>query len=227
MNRHLSAFTALVAHDLARFVASGGLWLALSFFLLTILLAPFAIGPEAGLLARTGPGIAWMAALLALLMTLDRLFQIDLENGILDQVAKSAIGLEGGVPAKLLAHWLATGLPLVCLAPVAGLLLGLPAPATGDLVLALAIGTPGLTAAGAIAAALTAGLRRGGLLVALLVLPLSVPFVIFGAGASLSAVAPGFAEALGANRLFLGALSLGLTAVALLLAPPALRSQLD
>ena len=221
------AFLALVRQDLARFVSSGGLWLALSFFVLTILMAPFAIGPVPDLLVRVGPGIGWIAALLAMLMTLDRLFQIDLESGLMDVIAKSALGLELAIPAKLLAHWMATGLPIVLLSPVAGLLYGLPAAAIGDLALTLAVGTPGLTAAGGLAASLTAGMRRGGLLLALLVLPLAVPFVIFGGGAALATVGFEFQEAQSANLGFLGALSLGMIALSLLLGPIALRSQLD
>ena len=221
------AFFALIAHDLARAASSGGLWLAIAFFLMTIVLAPFAIGPEREFLARAGTGLVWLAAVLALMMTLDRMFQIDLETGLLDMIAKSRLGLELAVPAKIIAHWLVTGAPLVLLAPVGGVLLGVPDQAGWLLTLTLLLGTPGLSAVGAIAASLTAGLRRGGLLVALLTLPLAVPFVIFGASACLAAVDGVFASAGWVNLLLLSALSLASVAVALILVPFALRSQLS
>lgn len=161
--------------------SGGGFGLALAFFLILVTLVPFSIGPEPLLLAKVAPGILWLGALLACLLSLDRIFALDFEDGTLDLLATAPLPLEGVVAAKALAHWVATGLPLTLAAPAFGVLLGLPGTATPWLLISLALGTPALSFIGAFGAALTVGLKRGGLLLSLLVLPLYVPTLIFGA----------------------------------------------
>lgn len=173
---------ALLIRDLRlAFRAGGGFGLGLAFFLLVAVLVPLGVGPEPATLARIAPGILWVGALLACLLSLDRIFALDFEDGSLDLLATSPIPLEGVVATKALAHWLVTGLPLTLAAPVLGVLLNLPAPGHVWLVASLAAGTPALSVIGAFGAALTVGIKRGGLLLSLLVLPLYVPTLIFGA----------------------------------------------
>lgn len=169
--------------------AGGGFGLALAFFLILVALVPFGVGPEAGLLARIAPGILWVGALLASLLSLDRIFALDREDGTLDILATAPVPLEGVVLAKAAAHWVTTGLPLALAAPVFGILLNLTAPGHLWLLITLGVGTPALSVIGAFGAALTVGLKRGGLLLSLLVLPLYVPTLIFGADATARAVA--------------------------------------
>jgi heme exporter protein B len=161
--------------------AGGGFGLSLAFFLIFTTLVPFGVGPQTQILADIAPGILWLGALLACLLSLDRIFQLDWEDGTLDLIATSPVPLEGLAAMKALAHWITTGLPLVAAAPVLGLLLNLPGPAYPWLVAALALGTPALSAIGTFGAALTVGIKRGGLLLSLLVLPLYMPTLIFGA----------------------------------------------
>lgn len=163
--------------------AGGGFGLGLAFFLIVTVLVPFGVGPEGAVLTRIAPGILWVGALLACLLSLDRMFALDWEDGSLDLLATAPVPLEGVVAAKALAHWLTTGLPLVVAAPLFGLLLNLAGPGYVWLVVSLALGTPALSVIGAFGAALTVGLKRGGLLLSLLVLPLYVPTLIFGAEA--------------------------------------------
>lgn len=163
--------------------AGGGFGLALAFFLIVCTLVPFGVGPQGGTLALIAPGILWVGALLACLLSLDRIFALDHEDGSLDLLATAPLPLEGVVASKALAHWLTTGLPLVLAAPVFGILLHLPGAGYVWLVLSLALGTPALSVLGAFGAAVTVGLRRGGLLLSLLVLPLYIPTLIFGAEA--------------------------------------------
>lgn len=163
--------------------AGGGFGLALAFFLIVCTLVPFGVGPQGGTLALIAPGILWVGALLACLLSLDRIFALDHEDGSLDLLATAPLPLEGVVASKALAHWLTTGLPLVLAAPVFGILLHLPGPGYVWLVLSLALGTPALSVLGTFGAAVTVGLRRGGLLLSLLVLPLYIPTLIFGAEA--------------------------------------------
>ena len=158
----------------------GGALIGVLFFLIVVTLMPFAIGPDLALLARIGPAILWLGALLASLLALDRLFAADHEDGSLDLILMARVPLELAVAAKALAHWLTTGLPLVIAAPLLGLLLNLDPQATGAVALTLLVGTPALTFIGLIGAALTVALRRGGLLLAVLVLPLTIPVLIFG-----------------------------------------------
>lgn len=173
---------ALLLRDLRLAVrAGGGFGLGLAFFLIVVTLVPFGVGPEGGTLARIASGILWLGALLACLLSLDRIFALDYEDGSLDLLATAPIPLEGVVSMKALAHWVTTGLPLVLAAPIFGLLLNLPGPAYFWLVVSLALGTPALSVLGTFGAAITVGLKRGGLLLSLLVLPLYVPTLIFGA----------------------------------------------
>ena len=153
------------------------------FFILTVTLFPLGVGPEANILQRISPGVLWVAALLASLLSLDRLFQADFEDGSLDFLTLGSLPLEVTVLAKCTAHWLTTGLPLIIVAPLLGVLLNFEPAGYLTLVTAMALGTPTLSLIGAIGAALTVGVRRGGVLLSLLVLPLYIPILIFGVGA--------------------------------------------
>ena len=173
---------ALFRRDLAlAFRAGGGFGLGLAFFLLVAVLVPLGVGPEGRTLALIAPGILWVGALLACLLSLDRIFALDWEDGSLDLLATAPIPLEGVVAVKSAAHWAVTGLPLTLAAPVLGVLLNLPPAGYGWLVVSLLLGTPALSVIGTFGAALVVGLKRGGLLLSLLVLPLYVPTLIFGA----------------------------------------------
>lgn len=176
---------ALLRRDLALAVrAGGGFGLGLAFFLILCVLVPFGVGPSGELLSRIAPGILWVGALLACLLSLDRIFQLDFEDGSLDLIATSPLPLEAVAVTKAFAHWITTGLPLVLAAAPLGQLLNLPAAAVPWLVGGLALGTPALSVIGAFGAALTVGLKRGGLLISLLVLPLYMPTLLFGAEAA-------------------------------------------
>ena len=173
---------ALLSRDLRLAMrAGGGFGLGLAFFLLVAVLVPLGVGPEGVVLGRIAPGILWVGALLACLLSLDRIFALDFEDGSLDLLATSPMPMEGVVAVKALAHWLVTGLPLTLAAPVLGVLLNLPVAGYGWLVLSLLLGTPALSVIGSFGAALVVGVKRGGLLLSLLVLPLYVPTLIFGA----------------------------------------------
>ncbi|QBF33246.1 heme exporter protein CcmB [Thalassococcus sp. S3] len=176
---------ALLTRDLRLALrAGGGFGLALAFFLIVTVLVPFSVGPQSSLLATIAPGVLWLGALLACLLSLDRIFALDWEDGSLDLLATAPLPLEGVVSMKALAHWLTTGLPLVLAAPILGVLLNMPPAAYPWLMMSLALGTPALSVIGTFGAALTVGLKRGGLLLSLLVLPLYVPTLIFGAEAA-------------------------------------------
>src|SRR5471032_1704793 len=180
----MSAFTALLARDIRLAARSGGsAALALSFFALVATLVPLGIGADLRLLARVGGGVLWVGAVLAALLSLDRLFQGDFEDGSLDLIALAPLPLELTALAKMLAHWLSTGAALTLLSPLLALLFNLPPPATLTLFLSLLLGTPAVSAVGAIGASLTLSLKRGGLILPLIILPLLSPVVIFGAGA--------------------------------------------
>jgi heme exporter protein B len=173
---------ALLLRDLKLALrAGGGFGLGLAFFLIVTVLVPFSVGPQSSLLSTIAPGILWLGALLACLLSLDRLLALDWEDGSLDLLATAPLPLESVVTIKALAHWLTTGLPLVLAAPFLGVLLNLPVPGFSWLVISLLIGTPAMSVIGTFGAALTVGLKRGGLLLSLLVLPLYVPTLIFGA----------------------------------------------
>ncbi len=200
----MSLFLTLIARDL-RLALTGGAWLPLAFFLLVAILFPFGVGPDGALLARTGGGVIWIAALLAALLPVDRLIAPDAESGVLDQMAVRGVSEELILAAKFVAHWLSFG-PFLLLAavPAAGLL-RLDGGTLWQLELGLLIGTPGLAALGLMAASLTLGLRRAGALAGLLMLPLAIPLLIFGAGSL--APKPGSALLLlAATTLFLCAL---------------------
>lgn len=210
--------------DLALAVkAGGGFGLSLAFFLIVTVLVPFGVGPDTGILREVATGILWVGALLACLLSLDRIFQLDFEDGSLDLLVTSPLPLEGLVVIKALAHWLTTGLPLTLLAPVLGVLLNLDPAGFGWLVVSLALGTPALSMIGTFGAALTVGLKRGGLLLSLLVLPLYVPTLIFGAETVRRAV-DGFANT--TPLLMLSGITLGTLAILPFAAAAAIRINL-
>ncbi len=180
----MSGFSRIVARDLrlALRQRSDAVMVVL-FFVLTAALFPFAIGPEPNILIRIAPGVIWVTALLAVLLSLERLFLADYEDGALELLALSPSPLGLAVLAKVLAHWLTTGLPLIAAAPLIALLYNMDTAGFGVLMGTMALGTPTLSLIGAIGAALTLGARRGGILIPLLVLPLYVPVLIFGVAA--------------------------------------------
>lgn len=167
--------------------AGGGAFTGLVFFLCVVAVVPFGVGPDLPLLARIGPAMLWIAALLVTLLGLDRLFQDDRDDGALDQLLLSGQPLELVVLAKAAGHWLATGLPLVIGAPLFALMLGVDPPTALIATATLLIGTPALTMIGAIGAAVITAMRRGGLIVAVLVLPFTIPVLIFGVGSATAA----------------------------------------
>ena len=178
------AFITLLLRDLRLAARSGGsAALALAFFALVATLVPLGVGADLKLLARVAAGVLWVAAVLAALLSLDRLFQGDFDDGSLEVIALSPLSLESVAAAKLLAHWLSTGLPLTLLSPVLALLFNLSPVGTWALFLSLLVGTPAVSAVGAVGASLTLSLKRGGLILPLIILPLLAPVVIFGAGA--------------------------------------------
>ena len=173
---------ALLMRDLKLALrAGGGFGLGLAFFLILTVMVPLSVGPHPELLSSIAPGVLWLGALLACLLSLDRLLALDWEDGSLDLLATAPLPLESTVTIKALAHWITTGLPLVLAAPVLGVLLNLPVPGFKWLVISLLLGTPALSVIGTFGAALTVGLKRGGLLMSLLVMPLYLPTLIFGA----------------------------------------------
>src|SRR5215813_13940857 len=181
----MTALSALIRRDIKIALrVGGGALIGVLFFLTVIVLMPFAVGPDLKLLTRLGPAILWLGALLASLLTLDRLFMADHEDGSLDLLVMSRVPLELVCAAKAMAHWLAAGLPLVVAAPLLALLLNVDTRSTGAVALTLLAGPPALTFTGMIGAALAVTLHRGGLLMAVLVLPLSIPVLIFGVAAS-------------------------------------------
>jgi heme exporter protein B len=181
----MRSFLALLTRDLKLAARVGGSGvMGLIFFLMIVTLIPFALGPDLNLLSRIGPAILWIAALLATLIGLDRLFQADQEDGSLDLLRLSPAPLEMVVLAKVTAYWLVTGLPLAIAAPFLGLLVALSPEAMLAMVATLLVGTPALTFIGAVGAALTSSLRRGGLILAILVLPFMIPTLIFGVSAA-------------------------------------------
>lgn len=200
----MTTFLQIVARDVRlAFRQGGATTLVVVFFVLTVTLFPLGVGPETAVLRRIAPGVIWVAALLAAMLSLDRLFQVDFEDGSLDQLALAPLPLELVAAAKCLAHWISTGLPLVVISPLLGVLLELNGEAYGALLLAMAAGTPSLSLVGGIGAALTVSIRRGGVLLSLLVLPLYIPVLIFGTGA-IDAAATGLGG--GAHLLVLAAL---------------------
>ena len=217
--------TALLKRELSLALRNGGgAGLGLAFFLIVTVLVPFGVGPETAILAKIAPGTLWVGALLACLLSLDRLFQPDYEDGTLDLLALSPLPLEAVAATKAIAHWLTTGLPLVVAAPVLAVTLHLPTPTYATLILSLLIGTPALSFLGSIGAALTIGIKRGGLLLSLLVLPLYVPTLIFGARA-VTLAAEG--QSTTAALLLLAGTSLFILALAPFTAAAAIRVHLN
>jgi heme exporter protein B len=185
----MNPLTALLVRDMRIAVrVGGGALIGVLFFVVVVTLTPFAVGPDLALLKRIGPAILWLGALLASLLALDRLFADDHEDGSLDLILTGRAPLELVIAAKGLAHWLTTAVPLIVAAPLIGLLLDIEAPAQSALALTLLVGTPALTFIGIIGAAIAVSLRRGGLLLAIIVLPLTVPVLIFGVAAANAAV---------------------------------------
>ena len=211
----MSAFAAIVRRDLILAVRHRAEALnPLLFFLIVVSLVPLGLGPRREVLELVAPGVLWIGALLAALLSLERMFRTDFEDGSLELMLVSPHPLPIIVLAKILAHWLVTGLPLLAAAPLIALLLGLPGRSLAALLATLALGTPALSAVGAIGVALTVGLRRGGMLLSLLVLPLYIPVLVFAASAVAAAAgglpATGQLYVLGA----LAVLSLSLAPVA-------------
>ena len=222
----MSPLGALIRRDLRIAVrVGGGALIGVLFFLTVVVLMPFALGPDLALLARLGPAILWIGALLASLLTLDRLFMADQDDGSLDLILMSRTPLELVCAAKALAHWIAAGLPLIVATPVLGLLLNLDGAATAAVALTLLAGTPALTFTGMIGAALAVSLQRGGLLLAVLVLPLSIPVLIFGVAASNAAIEGGLS--FGTPFSILCALSLASLVIGPFAAAASLRHGLD
>jgi len=222
----MTPLSALLVRDMRLAVrVGGGAMMGVLFFLIVVTLVPFAVGPDLAQLQRIGPAILWIGALLASLLTLDRLFAADHEDGSLDLLLMGRAPLELAVLAKAIAHWITTGLPLVIAAPLLGLFLNLEPMATGAVALTLLAGTPALTCIGVIGAALSVALRRGGLLLPVLVLPLTIPVLIFGVSASNAAmVGP---VTFGAPFTILCALTLGSLVLGPLAAAAALRHGLE
>jgi len=186
----MTPLSALLVRDVRIAVrVGGGALIGVLFFVVVVTLTPFAVGPDLALLKRIGPAILWLGALLASLLALDRLFASDHEDGSLDLILTGRAPLELVIAAKGVAHWLTTAVPLIVAAPLVGLLLDIDAPAQAGLVLTLLVGTPALTFIGAVGGAIAVTLRRGGLLLAIIVLPLTVPVLIFGVAAANAAVA--------------------------------------
>lgn len=222
----MSGFLSLLSRDLKLAVREGSaLGTALGFYLVVVAMLPLGLGPDLKLLSRIAPGILWIALLLSALLSLPRMFEADHEDGSLEVMATASLPLELAVAAKALAHWISTGIPLALITPVLGLMLNLELALTPVLVATMLAGTPAVSFLGSIGAALTLKARRGGLLLALLVLPLYVPTLIFG----ISAI--GFAslgqEGFGASFLVLLAISVASLALAPVAAAAALRLQLS
>jgi heme exporter protein B len=221
----MAPLVGLFRRDIALALRQGGeVGLVLGFFVLAVLLFPFGVGPEPELLGRIAAGIIWVAALLASVLSLERLFAADHADGGLDLILLSPAPLELIVLAKGAAHWVTTGLPLVLISPVLAVFVDLDPAAIPALMLGLLIGTPALSLLGAIAAALTLGARRPGILVSLLVLPLYLPPLIFGTGAVEAVLA---AEGARAHLMLLGAVTLAALPLAPLATAAALRQALD
>lgn len=222
----MRGFAALLKRDLTLAVREGAaLGTALGFYLVVVALLPLGLGPDLKLLSRIAPGVLWVALLLAALLSLPRMFEADHEDGSLEVMAMAPLPLELAVAAKVLAHWISTGIPLALMAPVLGIMLNLDLGLAPALIATMLAGTPAISFLGSIGAALTLTARRGGLLLALLVLPLYIPTLIFG----ISAI--GFAslgqEGFWASFLILAAISVGSAAIAPVAAAAALRLQMS
>jgi heme exporter protein B len=221
----LRSAAAIVRRDLQLALRQGTDSLAaVLFFVLAVILFPFGVGPEPNILARIAAGVIWVAALLASMLALERLFQSDYEDGSLELLALAPLPLPAVVVAKVIAHWGTTGFPLLLAAPVLAVLLNMPGEGFWVLIVALALGTPSLSLVGAIGAALVLGARRGGVLLSLVLLPLYIPVLIFGV-AAVDAAGQGLSAR--PHLLLLAAFFLAAMALAPLAAGAALRQALE
>jgi heme exporter protein B len=219
----MKSFNALLVRDIRLSVRlGGGAALVLAFFAMVATLVPLGVGSDLNLLSLIGGGILWVAAILASLLSLDRLFQADFEDGSLDLIVLSPLSLEAMITAKATAHFLTTGLPLAVISPLLGLLFGIPSENFGLLFLSLLIGTPAISGLGAVGAGLTLGIRRGGLILPFILLPLLSPLVVFGA----AAFVPDAGGSAQASLLLLAAFSLFTTALSPFVAAAAVRLNL-
>lgn len=217
----MGAFTSLIARDIRLAVRQGSAFtMTLSFFVVAVTLYPLGVGPELNILARIGPGVLWVGALLSCLLTLDRIFQADFEDGSLDQLMLGSLPVELMALAKIMAHWLTSVFPLILITPILAVSLNMPADGIWAMMLALLVGSPILSLIGAIGAALTVGMRRGGVLLSLLILPLYIPVLIFGVAAVEAAIA---VLPIGPHILLLGGMSLGALVICPIAAAAALR----
>ncbi|MFT3988446.1 heme exporter protein CcmB [Aestuariivirga sp.] len=220
----MSLIWALIRRDLVLALRQGGgAGTALGFFLTVIVLLPIGLGPDQNLLQRLAPGLLWIALLLAVLLSADRIFQQDFDDGSLDIMAMGPVPLELVALAKAVAHWISTGLPLAIAAPLLGFLVNLEPQGIAPLALAMGLGSVALSLLAAIGAAVTVGLRRGGLLVSLLVLPLYIPVMIFGVSASTPGAGPDLATP---SLLILAALALASLVLSPIAAAAALKAYL-
>jgi len=221
----MNAALALLGREIRLgFGAQGSALTTLLFFVLAVSLFPLGVGPEPQILARIGGGVIWVAALMAALLSLDRLFLTDLEDGTLDILAQGSLPLPLVALVKCLGHWLVTGLPLAIIAPLLAILMQMPMESLGVVLTALLLGTPSLSLIGGIGAALTLGARRAAILVPLLALPLLIPVLIFGVGAIEAA---GFGLSPRPHLLLLGAFLAGSLVLAPLAAGAALKLALE
>ena len=221
----MSGFTVIVRRELRLALRQGmDSLMVVMFFVIAVVLFPFGVGPEPNILARIAPGVIWVAALLAAMLSLERLFQGDLEDGGLELLALSPVPLEIVFLAKVAAHWLTTGLPLIVAAPLLAVLMNMEGAGFGVLMVALALGTPTLSLIGGIGAALILGSRRGGVLLSLLVLPLFIPVLIFGVG-GVEAAITGFSVR--PHLLILGALLLAALPLGPIAGAAALRQAVE
>jgi len=221
----MSNFIELVKRDLALAFRQGmDSLMVVAFFVIAVVLFPFGVGPEVNTLAKIAAGTIWVAALLSSMLSLERLFQTDYDDGSLELLALAPVPMEVTVLAKVVAHWLTTGLPLIVTAPVLAVLMQLPEEGFGTLMVALLLGTPTLSLIGAVGAALVLGSRRGGVLLSLLILPLYIPILIFGVSAVDAAI---FDQAVRPHLLILGALLVGSLAMTPWAAAAGLRQALE
>jgi len=221
----MNRFSTLISRDIRLALRQGSaLTLSLSFFVIVIVLFPLGVGPELSILTRIGPGVLWIGALLACLLTLDRIFQADFEDGSLDLLVTGPLPVVAVVLAKVIAHWVTSVLPLIIVAPILALTLNMPFDGIWVLTVTLLIGTPTLSLIGSVGAALTVGMRRGGVLLSLLVLPLYIPILIFGAAAVEASVA---VLDVTPHLLLMAGISLGALVICPIAAAAALRLALD
>ena len=217
----MSTFLALFRRDLTLAYRQGSaLTLTLSFFVIAVTLFPLGVGPELAVLARIGPGVLWVGALLSCLLTLDRLYQADYEDGTLEQLMKGPLPLELVVLAKVGAHWISAVLPLILITPIVAVSFNIVADGIVTMMVALLIGSPVLSLIGSIGAALTVAMRRGGVLLSLMILPLYIPVLIFGVAAVEASIA---LLSVTPHLMLLGGLSLGALVLSPIASAAALR----